>query len=209
MSSLSLTRPIIIMVIGLPGAGKTFFARQFADTFNVPLVSYNLLYNAIYGKQKLDDDKYEAVKKTFMYQYGELLKTGTTIILDGYNHSLDDRQELVKMAHKFHYDNVVVWVQTDDATTRKRTLSSKKREEEQRYPLLTEEQYKVLADQLKPPKKEEYLVISGKHNFSTQARMVLRKISAARANQAEAAFRGALRQSRGVSASAKINGVSS
>ena len=39
MKSLSLAKPLVLVVIGLPGAGKSFFARQFSETFGAPMVS--------------------------------------------------------------------------------------------------------------------------------------------------------------------------
>jgi tRNA uridine 5-carbamoylmethylation protein Kti12 len=196
MSLLSLKKPMIIMTIGLPGAGKTFFARQFADTFKVPIVSYNAIYNLAYGQQVLDDDKYEVCSRAFQHIYAELLKTGSTIVLDGFCDTFAMRQQLMLKTKNLGYDYLVVWVQTDDQTALRRSLRSNKREPEQHLPQLNEEQFTILADQLEVPKKEDNVVISGKHTFTTQARMVLRKIAAARASQADMAYRENARQPR-------------
>ena len=39
MEALTLSSPMIIEVVGLPGSGKSFFANQFANTFGAALVS--------------------------------------------------------------------------------------------------------------------------------------------------------------------------
>ncbi|MBI3889304.1 hypothetical protein HY312_01855 [Candidatus Saccharibacteria bacterium] len=41
MKSLNLTKPHLIVVVGIPGAGKTYFGQQFSTTFNAPYLKYD------------------------------------------------------------------------------------------------------------------------------------------------------------------------
>jgi len=43
MKSLHLSRPHAIMMVGLPGSGKSFFASQFAATFDTPYIDFGAI----------------------------------------------------------------------------------------------------------------------------------------------------------------------
>ncbi|HSE61280.1 MAG TPA: hypothetical protein VLA88_03215, partial [Candidatus Saccharimonadales bacterium] len=76
--------------------------------------------------------------------------------------------------------------QTDEQTCRQRaTKRNPRRSPDDVYPVsLTEHMWSNLAKQFAQPVKEAYMVISGKHAFSTQAKMVLRKLSTPHAQEA-------------------------
>ena len=43
MKSLHLSRPHAIMMVGIPGSGKSFFASQYADTFGTPYIDFGTI----------------------------------------------------------------------------------------------------------------------------------------------------------------------
>ena len=43
MKSLSPANPRVLFVVGIPGAGKTYFAEQFAETFGAPFIEYDAI----------------------------------------------------------------------------------------------------------------------------------------------------------------------
>lgn len=95
MKSLSLTKPLVLMVVGVPGAGKSFFAKQFSETFSAPLVSYDALRTELYAEEPYDKQQSEIVDKIANLQLKELLKTKKTIIIDGLTNTRKDRKSVV------------------------------------------------------------------------------------------------------------------
>lgn len=177
MKTLSLSRPLVIFVIGLPGAGKSFFARQFADTFSAPIVSYDYLRYQMFPDPAFSDDEDTLIAQIAGNEFSELLKTGKSVVLDGGNNNYENRQLLGKMAHKKGYGSFVVWVQTDEKSSRLRaTKRSSRRTGDALNASMTDHAFNSVKQSfMKPGKGEPFVVISGKHTYATQAKVVLRR----------------------------------
>lgn len=198
MKALSLARPLLIMIIGLPGAGKSYFARHFSDTFGAPLVSADTMRFELFDTPQFTPNEYGLVKRLLGHQLGELVKTKTSILVDGICNNRQDRQSLEQFAAQHGYGTMLVWVQTDEPTAKTRaTTRNSKRPGDEFNTKLTASQFAAHAKQLNPPvKNEDYVVISGKHTYSTQAKMVLRKLAAPRVEKADVAYQTETRHAR-------------
>lgn len=187
MKSLTLARPLILIMAGLPGAGKSFFARQFSDMFGAPIVSFNRLQFELFETSKPSADELNLVNRLALYQIEELVKTRRSFLVDGGSYTLAERQRFAKTAKEHGYDTLVIWVQTDDITCRQRAVkrNPKRSEDDAIAPSITESQWAASAKRFTAPTRERSMVISGKHAFSTQAKMVLRKLAEPHAAQAE------------------------
>lgn len=173
MKSLSLSQPHLLIVTGVPGSGKTFFAEKFADTFRAPFVNYNKIAYLSEGSGK------EAIDDLFDYQLTELLKTQQTILIEGVGEARTDRIELARKAKAAGYVPLIVWVQTDPATAKDRLTRPVRGKEQQ---LLSPEEYDRLLKHFTPPNAtEKTVVVSGKHTYASQAKVVLKKLTAPRA----------------------------
>lgn len=191
MKSLNLARPQMLMIVGNPGAGKSFFARQFSETFDAPVVSLDRIRFELFAKMTYSNDENDLVSRVAGYFIEELLKTKRSFLIDGGCNARADRVRLGQLAKQAGYDVQVVWVQTDPATTRNRALkrNPEKRIDDKYNPSLSEQTFETLARRFTEPTRENHVVISGKHTYSTQAKMVLRKMVAAREAAADAVHR--------------------
>lgn len=182
MKSLSLSRPLVIMVVGLPGSGKSFFARQFADMFGAPLVSVDFVRHTLFPESKYTAEEDAYVQTLTHNQLSELLKTSKTIVVDGGVNTRSARTKVEQQAKTHGYGALIVWVQTDEPTAITRSLKrSTKRQTDALNSPLSAETYKRLKKQFSAPSKyENVVVISGKHTYTTQARVVLKKLVAPR-----------------------------
>jgi len=173
MKSLSLSKPHLIIMVGVPGSGKSFFADKFAETFHAPIVSREKI-TAHLGQEAKEAD---LVARD---QLDELLKTQQSIIVDGIADSRSTRGEIAKKARSAGYETLLVWVQTDPATAKSR---STRKSTDTNSRILPGEQYDRAAKQFAPPTAiEKPVVISGKHTYATQAKVILKKLSEPRAN---------------------------
>jgi predicted kinase len=189
MKTLSLSRPLLLILIGLPGSGKSFFARQFSDMFSAPMVNYDRIRYELFEKGYLEPAEQDIVRRIASYQMDELVKTKRSFIVDGGSNTVAERQRLEKIAKDNGYGTLLIWVQTDDITCKRRsTQRNKKRSQDDVLsPSLTDQQWAMSAKQFGQPTKEPYMVISGKHAFSTQAKMVLRKLTSPHTEEARTA----------------------
>lgn len=165
------------MMVGKPGAGKSFFARQFSDTFNAPVVSYERIRFELFSQPAFSTEEQSIVERVAEYVVAELLKTRRTFIVDGGTNSRADRQRIAGLARKAGYETLAVWVQTDEATAHARaTRRDKRRIDDVFAPALSTDQFKTFTTKLVEPVREPHVVISGKHTYNTQVRAVLKRI---------------------------------
>ena len=171
MKSLQLSRPYLLLAIGIPGAGKSTFASKFAGTFNTPFVDYAELASLVN-----DEKTFHMVAK---YVMGQLLLTKQTIVLDGRGDRIADRRQFIETAHKHGYTPLIIWVQTEPSTAEQRVAKGKSAK------MTTEQFDKGVLNFQNPTKNEPVLVISGKHTYASQARAVLKRLASDRPSTEE------------------------
>lgn len=166
MKSLQLTKPHLLVVVGLPGSGKSFFAEKFSDTFNTPYVDYGH-YAQVAGTQKAG---HELANHTVEL----LVQTKQTIIVEGRGLTKTDRQDLVLYAHKNGYATLYIWVQTEPASAEFRAVYAK-------TATISQREFDKLLKQFENLTQDEpYVVISGKHTHPSQAKTVLKRLVSGR-----------------------------
>lgn len=162
----------MIVMVGLPGSGKSFFAQQFAETFRAPYVDRNRV--AMYVHEDA-----EAADQIVSEQLDELLKTQQSIIVEGVSDTRTGRSELARRAKAAGYETLFIWVQTDPVTAKDRSTKITKNSTGR---MLTPEAYDQAVKRFTPPAAaEKPVVISGKHTYATQAKAILKKLSSPRA----------------------------
>jgi predicted kinase len=172
MKSLSLTQPHMIVMVGVPGSGKTFFADKFAETFHGPYISLDKLTT-------LTRASAPTLKALVDHQLHELLKTHQSIIIEGVSDTKAERLALSRRAHEAGYETLFVWVQIDPATAKQRAVKQAKQLRDQSD---SSADYDRRTKRFTAPTPlEKSIVISGKHTYATQAKIVLKKLSAPRA----------------------------
>lgn len=162
MKPLQLSNPHVIVVTGIPGSGKSYFAGKFSGTFNAPLVSFEVI-----KAHALNEVSARHMMQSLIV---EILKTNQTIIVDGASDTRMERAGLTRLARRAGYKTLTVWVQTDPATAIKRTLQVDSN--------LTIDTYNRSLRRFTPPSlTENHVVISGKHTSASQIKAILRKLS--------------------------------
>lgn len=161
MKSLHLSRPHAIMMVGLPGSGKSFFARQFAETFNAPYIDALTLTS--YAKDV------KSAMKIVTNLAGQIAKTGATFIYEGDTDSRAMRTEFAQFARRCGYQPLLVWVQVDEKTAKDRSIKADR---------MDEDGFNSVVKSFSPPHPaEKPIVISGKHTYASQAKVILARLS--------------------------------
>lgn len=167
MKSLQLAKPHLLMMVGIPGSGKSCFAEKFADTFGAPHVAYEKIRPFATdeaGLQHLVAD-----------QINELFKTKQTIVVDGGTETRTQRSDLTRLARTAGYETLVIWVQTDPATAKARAIKPAKHST--KLAMNPDEFAQALRRFTAPNLSEKPVVISGKHTNASQTKVVLKKLS--------------------------------
>ena len=174
MKSLSLGKPHLLIMAGIPGSGKSFFAEKFSETFNAPFVSYHHL-QAISGDESV-------ANKVEAYMLAETMKTSQSVLLETKSDTRRERLELARFARVNGYEPLFVWVQVDPETAQYRASRPGASKTNR---IMNAEEHDQLARRFAPlGASEKHVVISGKHTYATQAKVVLTKLTGPRADVA-------------------------
>lgn len=166
MKPLTPTTPHAIIMVGIPGSGKTTFAERFAHTFQAPFVNQRLI-------SRIADITDESAETIASYMTDELLKTNRSIVYEGNTYSKVSRQALIKKVSSAGYQPLLVWVQTESVESKRRATKKQKDGSE-----LSSEQFDAAIKRFTPPSiNEKAIVISGKHTYATQLKIVLKHIA--------------------------------
>ena len=166
MKALQLPKPHLLIVIGIPGSGKTTFASKFSDTFHAPFIESQLF-------RSLTDDRGQA-DALLDNMLDQVQKTNQTIIYEPTSGTRSERLELAKKARASGYEPLLIWVQTDHYAAMARATRRKRAAADQ----MSEEQFEQEVRRFTAPNaQEKYVVISGMHTYSTQAKAVLKKLT--------------------------------
>jgi len=183
MKSSDTIKPHLIIMVGIPRSGKSFFAEHFAETFKAPIISFDKLRKEIFTNPSFSKDEDEIISKVASHVLDEVLKTKRTIIYEGQTNLRNERATIAKKAHDAGYEPLFIWVQTETIAAQKRATKSSIEK-----PSLSDEEFN---DKLKhfsaPHQNEKAIVISGKHTYASQLKIVLKHLIQPRVSDVETA----------------------
>lgn len=166
MKSLMPSVMYAVIMVGIPGAGKTTFATRFSDTFNTPF------FNLPKIKDTMELDARQAAQ-FFEITLQELSKTGQTILIEGFSDTQKERDSLEKVLRRLKYQPIFVWVQTDTLEAGKRATGRRAGERQ-----LSAADFDDAVDAFDPLiASKETVVISGRHAYPTQLKVVLKQMA--------------------------------
>ncbi|MCA9324430.1 AAA family ATPase, partial [Candidatus Saccharibacteria bacterium] len=83
MTKFLLKKPVLIMMYGFPGSGKTYFARQFAESIGAVHLQSDKVRNELFEEPRFDEQENEIVSHLMQYMTEEFLSAGLSVIYDG------------------------------------------------------------------------------------------------------------------------------
>ncbi len=120
---------MVILVFGLPGTGKTYFAKHFAEKLGAVHVNTDMVREKLQFKGHYDEKTKQQVYNELFKQAQMGFKKGANVIVDGTFHLNRRREQLEKLSReeikKFYY----IEIKADEKTVRKRLKKSRKHSE--------------------------------------------------------------------------------
>lgn len=163
----------------MPGSGKTFFARQLCEQITAAHVQGDRIRDELFEKPTYSKEENHIVASLMAYMTSEFLSAGISVIFDTNAMRLNQRRALRNLAIKARAQTVLLWIQIDPDSAFKRASKRDKRKQDDHYaqdmdPATFRE---LLGGMQNPDLTENYLVLSGKHVFSTQKNAVIRYLA--------------------------------
>lgn len=122
-------KPTLYHFLGLPGSGKTHFAKHLSERLGIVRLNSDSMRIAIFGSRDKTRELYESGNREVLNSYvfnamdyatRELLAKGQSVIQDANHNRLSDRKNLIKLAAQHGGRAVLIHIDTpkDVATTR-------------------------------------------------------------------------------------------
>lgn len=178
MAKIAPTQPLLVLLYGFPGAGKTYFARQFCERIQAAHIQGDRIRSELFEHPRYDQQENDAIVQLMNYMAGEFLNAGISVIYDTNAARHAQRHMLREIARKARAQPLLVWLQMDTDSAFYRSSKRDHRRIDDKFAAdVDRSSFDTLIGRMQNPMpSEEYVVVSGKHTFNAQYTSVVRRL---------------------------------
>ncbi|MEO8413210.1 MAG: AAA family ATPase [Ginsengibacter sp.] len=149
---------MVIIVFGLPGSGKSYFAGRLAKMISAGYLSSDRIRKEMYKKRTYSDAEKEAVYKEMLTKMKKAVHENRHVVLDGTFHKSETRKVFIE-AMKNKSGVEFIEVETGENIARERLKKSRT------YSEADFEIYKIIRDHFDPLTEPHLLLQSTNNNI--------------------------------------------
>lgn len=178
MGKITPVKPLLLQLYGYPGAGKTYFARQFCEQFQAAHVQDDRIRFELFEQPRYDKEENAVVTQLMDYMTAEFLAAGLSVVYDTNAMRAAQRHNLREQARKSHAQPLLIWLQIDPDSAYQRTLKRDRRRSDDKFAAAIDANTfeRIAGGMQNPMPNEDYIVVSGKHVFKTQMSAVVKRL---------------------------------
>ena len=178
MAKLYPSKPFLLMFYGYPGAGKTYFARQFVENVQAAHLQADRIRGELFEQPHYDQQENDIVQQIMDYMTGEFLSSGLSVAYDVNAARVGQRRKLAELARRNGAQALLVWFQMDQDTAFARNVKRDRRRADDKYSAQWDRTSfeDVIGRMQNPTHAEDYVVVSGKHLFNMQQSAVVNRL---------------------------------
>lgn len=169
MSKVVPNKPLLILLYGYSGSGKTYFARQLSEHLQTAHVHGDRIRGELFENPRYDKEENDVVEQLMEYMTGEFLNASLSVVYDVNAMRMAQRRMLRELARKHKAHPVLVWLQIDPESAYARlSLRDRRRSDDKFAGPSDRATFERIAGAMQNPQNEDYIVVSGKHTFDSQ-----------------------------------------
>lgn len=177
MSKVIPNKPLLILLYGFPGAGKTYFARQLCEHIQAAHIQGDRIRGELFDKPQYDKEENQVISQLMDYMTGEFLNAGVSVVYDANAMRLTQRRALREVARKAKAQTVLIWLQIDHESAIARLSARDRRRSDDKFAMPVDRTtFQRIVGGMQNPQNEDYVVISGKHTFNTQLNAFIKRM---------------------------------
>jgi predicted kinase len=177
MQKLVPNKPLLILLYGFSGSGKTYFARQLCEHLQAAHVHGDRIRSELFEQPRYDREENEVIMHLMDYMTGEFLNADMSVVYDTNAMRLSQRRMLRDLARKSAAQTVLIWQQIDPESAFLRANKRDRRRGDDKFsPAIDRPTFDRVAAGMQNPHNEDYIVISGKHVFGTQLNALVKRL---------------------------------
>jgi predicted kinase len=111
-------KPKVIILMGLPGSGKSFVSNYLYEKYGLTVLSGENITYSLFGSEKCSTEQYAQAYKVLRQIAKDLLEQDYSLVIDGTNLKYEFRQQIYQDVDSGAY---LIYLVTDDETALKRT----------------------------------------------------------------------------------------
>lgn len=180
MAKIYPSKPFLLLFYGYPGAGKTYFARQFCENVQAAHLQADRIRGDLFPQPRHDAQESKLVGQLMDYMAEEFLSAGLSVAYDMNAMRFKQRKALYALAQRSHAQPLLIWLQMDQDTAFVRNKKRDRRRADDKYAAQMDRTSfeEIIGQMQNPVGQEDYAVISGKHLYSMQQSAVISKLRA-------------------------------
>lgn len=140
---------MIILVYGLPGTGKTYFAERLAEKLDAVHLNTDIVREKLQFKGHYDEKTKQQVYNELFKQAQMEFKNGADVIVDGTFHVSRRREQLEELAKEENEKIRFIEMKADEKKARKRLKKSRKHSE------ADADVYEIIRNDFEPLKNDK------------------------------------------------------
>lgn len=153
---------MIVLVFGLPGTGKTYFAKHFADEENAIHLNTDIVREKLGFKGQYDEKTKQQVYNELFKQAQMEIKNRSDLVIDGTFHQQSRREQLERLASETNNKLYYIQIKAEEKTSKKRLKKTRS------YSEAGPDVYEELKSSFEPVQKDVLELWSGKKNEMIQ-----------------------------------------
>jgi predicted kinase len=177
MVKIVLSKPVLLCLYGYPGSGKSYVARNLTSDLQIAHVSADRIRSELFQSPRYDPQENAIVAHLMDYMTEEFLNAGVSVVYDTNALRVSQRRKLREIASRHKSEYMLVWLQIDADSAYARTQIRDRRTADDKF---AEPQnpgsFQRQISSMQNPQGEAYIVISGKHNYTTQKSVIINKL---------------------------------